>query len=133
MSIKDPIADLFTRIRNALKSKHSYVEIPFSNTNMHILEILKNSGYIDNFSLLNHDLVKRILRVKLKYDKNGIPFITSIKRISKSSKRIYLSKSKIPKVRNGFGISIISTPKGILTGKDARLKNVGGEYLGEVF
>jgi len=133
MSIKDPIADLFTRIRNAIKSNHIFVEIPFSNTKLHILKILKTAGYIDSYNILNHDLTKRFLRIKLKYDKSGASYITSIKRVSKSSKRLYLSKSKIPKVRNGFGISIMSTSKGIMTGKEARIKNVGGEYLGEVY
>ena len=133
MAVKDPISDLYTRIRNALISRHEYLEVPSSKVNLEIVRILKEEGFVESFSLINQDLIKKVIRIGLKYRDNGEPLISSITRKSRSSKRIYVSKSNIPKVRNGFGIVIVSTSKGILSGKEARLKNVGGELLGEVY
>lgn len=129
----DVIADMFTKIRNALKENHSTVTISHSNIKYTICQILKNSGFIFNFEVNDSSLTKKSIIVTLKYKKNGSSIISSIKKISKPSKRIYVAKNEIPKVLNGFGISIISTSKGVLSGKEARLKNVGGEILGEVF
>ena len=130
MAIMDPIADLFTRIRNAIQEKHSEVEIPHSNMKTSICDILKAEGYIQDYAVMNNDLVKKKIKIKLKYRRNGLPVIQEIKRVSKSSKRIYVPKSNIPKVKNGFGTCIVSTSKGVLSGRDARLKNVGGELIG---
>ena len=131
--INDVIADMFTRIRNALKEKHEYVEIPYSKLKFQITKILQDSGFIHNYQVNSFDLNKKNINIKLKYKKDGNSLITKLNRVSKSSKRIYLKKSDIPKVLNGFGISIISTSKGILTGKDARINNVGGELIGIVW
>ena len=132
MSIKDPISDYFTRIRNALIASHPFVEIPFSRIKLELCRILKEEGFINNFSLINENLIKKKIRVMLKYRPSGEPVITAIYRKSKSSKRLYLKKKDIPKVRNGFGVALLSTSKGILSGREARLKNVGGELLGEI-
>jgi len=133
MSIKDPISDFFTRIRNALIAKHRYVEIPSSRIKLEICRILKEEGFVENFSLINEDLTRKKIRVSLKYRPDGAPVISSLYRKSKSSKRLYVKKADIPKVRNGFGVALISTSKGILSGREARLKNVGGELLGEMY
>ena len=133
MAIKDPISDFFTRIRNALISQHEYVEIPASQLKLELSRILKEEGFVENFSLINEDLTRKKIRVSLKYRPDGAPVISSLYRKSKSSKRLYVKKVDIPKVRNGFGVALISTSKGILSGKEARLKNVGGELLGEMY
>jgi len=135
MSINDPIADLFTRIRNALASRHKETLIPFSKMAQSILNILKSEGFISNVEVVKLDPESSIkhLKATLKYDLSKRPLIDQIKRISKPGKRIYTRKSEIPKVQNGFGISLVSTPKGVLTGREARLANVGGELLGIVF
>lgn len=133
MTITDPIADMLTRIRNALKETKSEVNVPFSKLKYEIAVILKNEGFIKDISINDQDLVRKSILLKLKYYKKNKPCIDSIKRISKSSKRVYVKKSDVPKVLNGFGISILSTSKGVLSGRDARLKQVGGELLVEVY
>ena len=133
MTIIDPISDLFTRIRNALKEGHESTSAPYSLIKLRILEILKTEGFINEVHIVDDSLSKRFLKVDLKYRKNGDSLIQNIKRISKPSKRIYTQKQNIKRTQNGFGISILSTSKGILTGRNARLKNVGGEILGEVW
>ena len=129
----DVIADMFTKIRNALKENHSSVSVPHSNIKYTICQILKTSGFIHSYDVSDSSLTKKSININLKYKKNGSSIISSIKKISKPSKRIYVQKNDIPKVLNGFGLSIISTSKGILSGKEARLKNVGGELIGEVW
>ena len=133
MTITDPIADMLTRIRNALKENQSEVSIPFSKIKYEICKILKDEGFIKNVITSDQDLVKKNLIVSLKYVGRNKPIIDSIKRVSKSSRRIYVKKKEVPKILNGFGISILSTSKGVLSGREARLKNVGGELLAEVF
>lgn len=133
MSISDPIADMFTRIRNAFLAKHKKVIMPYSNMKTDIAKILEIEGFVNKFEVNSKELTKKELVINLKYDESGNSIIEEINRISKPGKRIYVQKSQIPKVMNGFGISIISTPKGILSGRAARLANVGGELLGEVF
>lgn len=133
MTIVDPISDLFTRIRNALKEKHESVMVPFSKNKFIILKILESNGLIKNFYIQDESLVQKFIKINLKYTKSGKQVITELKRVSKSSKRVYVKKSQIPKVLSGFGVSIISTPKGIMSGKDARLKNVGGELMGIIW
>jgi len=131
--IMDPIADLFTQIRNALKARLDAIELPFSVIKLEIVKILKNEGFIKFFELKTIDENKKRIKVGLKYDKNGKAVISYIKRKSKLNRRIYLKKKDIPKVLNGFGIAIMSTPKGILTGRAARLQGLGGEYIGEIY
>ena len=129
----DKIADLITIIRNGIANNVQSVSAPSSNFKVEILKVLKKEGYIENFQVLNEDLVKKTVKITLKYDKYGKSPIHSLKKISKLSKRSYTRKSKIPKTMNGFGINIISTSKGVMSGKEARLANLGGENLIEVW
>ena len=129
----DVIADMFTRIRNALKESHDSVEIPYSTLKFRISQILKENGYITSFEVFGDSLAKKTIKINLKYKKNGIPIISKLERVSKPSKRIYIKKANIPKVLNGYGISFISTSKGLISRKEARIKNVGGELVGIVW
>ena len=127
MPVTDPIADYLTRIRNATKAKKVRVEIPASRTKISLSEILKSLGYIIDFEVLDDNKQKK-LNIVLKY-KNGIPAITGLKRISKPGLRVYRSADKLPKVLNGLGTAVISTPKGLLSDKDARNNLIGGEVI----
>jgi small subunit ribosomal protein S8 len=127
MPVTDPIADYLTRVRNATKAKKIRVEIPASKTKIALSEILKNLGYIIDYEVIDDSKQKR-LNLVLKY-KNGIPAINGLKRISKPGLRVYRSSDKLPKVLNGLGTAVISTPKGLLTDKDARNNLVGGEVV----
>lgn len=132
MILTDPIADMLTRIRNSLTAKHSEVTIPASKEKMAILNILLDEGYIKELKLVEEGTIKNIV-VKLKYDENGNSVIQGLRRISKPGLRVYAEKDKLPKVINGLGIAVISTNKGILTDKQARTLNVGGEVLAFVW
>jgi small subunit ribosomal protein S8 len=127
MPVTDPIADYLTRIRNAAKAKKVRVEIPASRTKIGLSEILKSLGYIIDYEIIDDNKQKK-LNLVLKY-KNGIPAITGLRRISKPGLRVYRSADKLPKVLNGLGSAVISTPKGLLTDKDARKHLVGGEVI----
>ncbi len=133
MAMSDPIADMLTRIRNANTAKHDTVDIPASKMKVSIAEILLNEGYIRAYDIIEDGNFKTI-RITLKYgaDKNE-KIITGLKRISKPGLRVYASKENLPKVLGGLGIAIISTNKGILTDKEARKQNVGGEILAYVW
>lgn len=127
----DPIADLFTRIRNGLMVGHSKIDIPSSRMKIRIVEILKAEGYILSFR--NYEDSKQgILRVYLKYH-NDDPVITGIKRISKPGRRSYVGREKIPNVLNGLGTAIISTSAGVVTDRECKEKGIGGEVLGYVW
>jgi small subunit ribosomal protein S8 len=135
----DPISDMLTRIRNAQKAGHSEVVLPFSKLKFSIAKVLEKENladFVETIKDLENGKIDKIKMV-LKYDKAGnnkkIPAITEITRISKEGKRIYLKKDEIKKVKNGFGISIISTSKGVMTGKEARKMGLGGEYICEVW
>ena len=128
MQITDTIADLLTRIRNASASRHDSVEIPASNMKKAIVRILLDEGYIKNYSVKD-DGKQGIIRVILKYDENKKSVITGRKRVSKPGLRIYSNVEDMPKVMKGLGIAIISTSKGIMTDRQARKENVGGEVL----
>lgn len=130
MSRTDLIADTFTMIRNAIMSKKENVDVPASNITKSIMEILKQENYIDNFKFIE-DKKQGILRIYLRYI-SGKPAIRNIKRISRSSLRIYVGRKKIPSVLRGRGIAIISTSKGIITDKQARELNIGGEIVGYI-
>lgn len=132
MILTDPIADMLTRIRNALTAKHETVSIPASKEKASILNILIEEGYIREVKAVEEGTRKNII-VTLKYDDNGDSVIQGLRRISKPGLRVYAEKDKLPKVINGLGIAIISTNKGILTDKQARLANVGGEVLAFVW
>ena len=127
MPVTDPIADYLTRIRNAAKAKKVRVEIPASKTKIGLSEILKNSGYIIDYEILDDNKQKK-LNIVLKY-KSGVPAITGLKRISKPGLRVYRSAGKLPRVLNGLGTAVISTPKGLLTDKEAKNQLVGGEVI----
>jgi small subunit ribosomal protein S8 len=130
MAVTDPIADMFTRIRNAIQIRQDEVVIPFSNLKHNIAKILKEEGFIKYFELVNADSIKKAIKIGLKYSNTGRSVISRISRVSKPSNRVYVKKADIPKVLNGYGICIVSTPKGVLNGKAARLANVGGEFIG---
>lgn len=132
MLITDPIADMLTRIRNAIAAKHTDVSIPASKEKLAIAKILLDEGYIVSYEEKQEDNFKDILIV-LKYDENGESVIQGLKRISKPGLRIYAKSEKLPRVINGLGIAIISTNKGIVTDKVARELNVGGEVLAYVW
>ena len=132
MILTDPIADMLTRIRNSITAKHQAVSIPASKEKMAILNILLQEGYIREAKLVEEGTIKNIV-VTLKYDDNGESVIQGLRRISKPGLRVYAEKDKLPKVINGLGIAIISTNKGILTDKQARSQNVGGEVLAFVW
>ncbi|HDN79355.1 MAG: 30S ribosomal protein S8 [Chloroflexi bacterium] len=128
MTMTDPIADMLTRIRNALMARHTQVVIPGSKIKVAIARILKDEGYIENFKL-TRDRPQPMIIITLKYDENGKPVITGLKRVSKPGRRIYVNRREIPWVLSGMGIAILSTSKGILTDKQARRLGVGGEVL----
>lgn len=127
----DPIADLFTRIRNGLMVKHEKVDIPNSKMKTRISEILKNEGYIKNFRVFE-DNKQGILRVYLKY-KDESPVISGIRRVSTPGRRSYVGRDDIPKVLNGLGTAILSTSSGVITDQECREKGVGGEVIGFVW
>ncbi|MGZ9413213.1 30S ribosomal protein S8 [Mycoplasma sp. 480] len=125
--ITDPIADMIVRIKNAFMRKHKFVEIPHSNKKHKILEIFKKEGYIQNFETQGEGVEKKLV-VELKY-KGTTSAITGIKRVSKPGLKVYSSVNDLPKVLSGYGTVIVSTSKGLLTDKEARKENVGGEII----
>jgi small subunit ribosomal protein S8 len=128
MTMTDPIADMLTRIRNALKASHEQVDMPSSKIKVSIAKVLKAEGYVRNFKIIS-DGRHRLIRIFLKYDENGVPIIGGVKRVSKPSCRVYAGYDEIPKVLNGYGVNIISTSNGLLTDREARKMGVGGEIL----
>jgi small subunit ribosomal protein S8 len=128
MTLSDPIADMLTRIRNAVKAKFNSVDIPGSKLKVEIAKILKDEGYIRNYKFLK-DGKQGILRVYLKYGDGQSNVVYGLKRMSKPSRRVYVRSKDIKPVLNGMGISILSTSKGVMTDKRARKENVGGEIL----
>ena len=132
MSMTDPIADLLTRIRNANSAKHETVEIPSSKPKVEIVKILKEEGFIKDFKV-SKDNKQGIIHVFLKYNRKEESIISGLKRISKPGMRVYVGTDEIPQVMGGVGISILSTPKGMLTGSKAKKEHVGGEILCHVW
>ncbi|MDP4133124.1 MAG: 30S ribosomal protein S8 [Bacillota bacterium] len=128
MQITDPIADMLTRIRNANSSKHESVEIPASTMKKAIAQILLEEGYVKSYQVIE-DGKQGIIKIMLKYGANKEKVISGLKRVSKAGLRVYASKEDLPRVYKGLGIAIISTSKGIMTDKKARIANVGGEVL----
>lgn len=124
----DTIGYFLTRIRNASLAKHEKVDIPSSNMRVGIAEVLKQEGYIRHFKVVRDDK-QGMMRVYLRYDEKGAPVINEIRRVSRPGRRQYVNKSDIPKVRSGFGLSILSSSKGVVSGKQAEADNVGGEIL----
>lgn len=128
MTMTDPIADMLTRIRNANTVKHETVDVPASNIKKEIARILLEEGFVKGYDVIE-DGKQGIIRLQLKYGIEGERVISGLKRISKPGMRVYSSKDEIPKVLNGLGVAIMSTSKGILTDKEARNANVGGEVI----
>ena len=124
----DPIADMLTRIRNALIAKHKSVIVPSSNIKAEIVSVLKDEGYIVDYKLIE-DGLKKLITIELKYTDDYTSVIREIKRVSRPGRRIYVRKDEIPRVMGGLGISILSTSKGIITGLKARSSGVGGELI----
>ncbi|MGL6106831.1 30S ribosomal protein S8 [Romboutsia sp.] len=128
MTMTDPIADMLTRIRNANTVKHETVDVPASNMKKELARILLEEGFVRGYDVIE-DGKQGIIRIQLKYGQTGERVISGLKRISKPGMRVYASNQEIPKVLNGLGISIISTSKGILTDRQARKENAGGEVI----
>ncbi len=128
----DPIADFLTRIRNAARAKHNRVEIPASRVKGEIAKILLHQGYVKAVKLVD-DEKQGLLRVYLKYDKENAPAIEGLKRVSKPGRRVYVKREDIPRVMGGYGIAVLSTSRGILTGTEARKEGVGGEFLCQIW
>ena len=132
MALMDPIGDMFSRIRNGQMRSLNSVNVPSSNFRLKILEVLKSEGYISNFFIEKLENNKINLKVELKYYQ-GTPVIKEIKRVSKPGRRIYSRANSIPKIQNGLGLAIISTPKGVMSDNEARKNNIGGEIICRVF
>lgn len=131
MNVNDPIADLLTRIRNAQRAGHEVVSIPASKMKIAIAHILRDEGFIANYKCIR-DSRQGILKIALKYE-GGQPGIREINRVSTSSRRVYVSSDKIPYIKNGFGMAVLSTSKGVMADREARKMNVGGEHICSVF
>ena len=131
MSLSDPIGDMIARIKNAQMRNHKKVALPSSNFKVKIADILKSEGFIKDYKIEN-ETNKSILSIDLKYH-SGNPVISTFERISKPGRRIFSSADALPKINNGLGIAIISTPKGVMTDLDARKQRVGGEIICKVF
>jgi small subunit ribosomal protein S8 len=133
MGMTDPIADMLTRIRNANKARFKTVTIHMSQMNVNIAKVLKKAGYINSHDKVKNEKGQQMLEIILKYPDAMRTVITNIKRVSKPGRRVYVASDSIPKVLNGFGISILSTSSGVITDAEARELNVGGEVLCNVW
>ncbi len=131
MSLTDPVADFLTRVRNAIAVKHQKVDVPASKLKAEIARILKEEGYISNFKLTEEEGHK-VLRLYLKYNSNNEAAISSLQRVSRPGCRVYVGRTEIPRVMGGLGVNILTTPKGVMTGRDAQKQGVGGEVLCQV-
>ena len=130
--VTDPIADLLTRIRNGQKAGHDVVSIPASKIKIAITDILKNEGFIKNYKCIR-DRKQGVIKIALRYTDDGTGVVQGIKRVSKPGCRVYMTADKLPYINNGFGIGVLSTSKGVITCRDARRMNLGGEYLASVY
>ena len=130
-AVTDSIADMFTRIRNGIQARHQWVDMPSSNLKVEVARILKEEGYISNFKV-NEEGRKKVLRIVLRYGADGENVITTLDRVSRPGRRVYARAREISKVQGGLGVNILTTPRGVMTGKQARRAGVGGEILGIV-
>lgn len=126
--VTDPIADMLTRIRNALVARHDYTDVPASRLKEAIAKVLEKEGYIGGFEVRSEGS-HRVIRIRLAYGQSREPAILGIERVSKPGLRVYAGRGEIPRVYGGLGIAILSTPEGVMTGKEARRRGVGGEVL----
>ena len=130
MSVSDPIADMLTRIRNAVTSRHEAVNIPASKTKIAIARVLKDEGFIRDFAVLSEDgKPQPTLKVELSYGGRKQPVLNGLQRVSKPGLRVYVQRREIPRVYGGLGIAILSTPQGVMTGQDAWRRSIGGEVI----
>jgi small subunit ribosomal protein S8 len=132
MSMTDPVADMLTRIRNALIARHDRVDIPASKTKTAIARILKEEGFVKNYKVVK-DSGQGVLRVFLRYSEGNAPVIKGLQRVSRPGRRVYVKADEIPPVLSGLGVGIVSTSKGIMSDRDARQQNVGGEMMCSVW
>ena len=132
MNMTDPIADMLTRVRNAIQARHPKVDVPASKLKAEIARILKEEGYIANFKVADEE-GKRTIKIYLKYSDDNEPVISRIERVSRPGRRVYVGQREIPRVLGGMGINILTTPRGVMTGRDAHKERVGGEILCEVW
>ena len=132
MKLTDPVSDMLTRIRNAIRARHQKVDVPASNLKTEIARILKEEGYISNFKATEEEGHK-VIRIYLKYDNNNDAAISNVARVSRPGCRVYVRRTEIPRVLGGLGINILTTPRGVMTGRQARKQGVGGELLCEVW
>ena len=132
MTQSDPIADMLTRVRNALRARHQKVDVPASKMKMELARILKDEGYILNYKMADEGTLKMI-RLYLKYTPQNQPAISKIQRVSRPGCRVYVGSKEIPRVLGGLGVNILTTPRGLMTGRDARKENVGGELICQIW
>jgi small subunit ribosomal protein S8 len=130
--LSDPIADMLTRVRNAIRARHPKVDVPSSKLKVEIARILKEEGYIANFKVAEEG-VKKTIKIYLKYGPDNEPIISSIERVSRPGCRVYVGRQEIPRVLGGLGINILTTARGVMTGRDAHREKVGGEILCRVW
>jgi len=128
----DPIADMLTRIRNALKARHPKVYVPASRLKTEIARILKEEGYILNFKVADEG-VKKTIKIYLKYLPDNQPVISKLERVSRPGCRVYVGRAEVPRVLGGLGVNILTTPRGLMTGRDARKQGLGGELLCQIW
>ena len=131
-AINDPIADMLTRIRNGIQARHQRVDMPCSKLKVEVARILKDEGYVSNFKVAEEGR-KKILKVFLRYGADGTSVISTLERVSRPGRRVYVGAREVPKVLGGMGINILTTPRGVMTGKSARKAGVGGELLCSIF
>jgi small subunit ribosomal protein S8 len=127
-AVTDPIADMLTRIRNGIRAQHQRVDMPSSRMKVEIARILKEEGFISNYKL-GEEGKKKVLKIFLRYNPDGVSVITTIERVSRPGRRLYVGAHEIPNVMGGMGVNILTTPSGIMTGKNARKAHLGGEVL----
>ena len=132
MSLTDPVADFLTRIRNAIRAKHQKVDVPASKLKLELARILKEEGYIANYKA-TEEQGHKLVRVYLKYGPDESATISNVTRVSRPGCRVYVGRNEIPRVLGGMGINILTTPKGVMTGRQARKEGVGGELLCEIW
>lgn len=132
MSVSDPVADFLTCIRNAIGAKHRKVDVPSSKMKAELAKVLLRSRFINNFKTIE-DTRQGVLRIYLKYTNDETPVITGIKRISKPGRRVYVNKTRIPRVMGGLGVSVVSTSRGLMTDREARDAGLGGELVCQVW
>src|ERR1700751_5975407 len=132
MNLTDPVADFLTRIRNSIRARHQKLDVPHSKLKVEIARILKEEGYISNYKPTDEE-GRKVLRVYLKYSPDNTSPISDLKRVSRPGCRVYVGHSEIPRILGGLGINILTTPKGVMTGRQARKEGVGGEILCEVW